>query len=85
MVGHCADAGVWPDILGGLDHVEDGVGGKDDSHYSDRRAGTGHQRQSEEIAAHRYSCIAYCRNDGYEKPQNHLSDGEYLAAILHDK
>ena len=85
LVHHCADAGVGPDVLGSLYHVDDGIDGQDDSHDADRGVDTRHEGEREEIAAHRYAGIAYGGKDGDEEPENHGGPGERHAAVLHQE
>lgn len=36
MVGHCANAGVGPNVFCGFNHIDDGVNRQDDTHDADR-------------------------------------------------
>ena len=67
-INHRTDAAVGPDVDGGLDHIDDGVDGEDESHQRYGGSDTGHEREGEEIATHRDTGIAYCRDDGDERP-----------------
>ena len=66
MVDHGGDAGVGPDILGGLYHVDDGVDGQNDAQDSDGRTYARHQREGEEITPHGNTGIADGGDDGNE-------------------
>lgn len=57
-VDHCGYAGVGPDVLGGFDHVDDGVDGQDDAEDGDGGTYARHEREGEEVAAHGYAGIA---------------------------
>ena len=58
MVGHRADGGVGPDVLSRLDHVDDRVDRQDDTHEAERCAEGAHEREGQEVAAHRDTGIA---------------------------
>ena len=85
FVCHGCHTGIRPYVLGSLHHVDDGIDRQDDAHDADGSPLTGHQRKSEEIAAHRHTCIADGRNHSDDKPQQHHRQGEVGAAVLHDE
>ena len=85
MIRHRADAGVRPDILCRLDHIDDGIDRKDEPHDADRRADTAHERERQEVASHRYARIAdsgeYCDDEPCEHGRHRKLDPR----ILHDE
>ena len=83
MVGHGCHAGVRPNIFCRLDHVDDGIDRKDETHDGDRRSYSRHQREGEEEAAHGHSGIAYCRHHRDDKPQEHDRKRELKPAVMH--
>ena len=85
MVGHGTDSRVGPDVFGCFDHVDDGVDRQDDTHDADRRTDAGHERQSQEVAAHGDAGVADGSQDGDEEPGNHGAHGEVEAAVLHEE
>ena len=83
MVGHCANAGVGPNVFCGFNHIDDGVNRQDDTHDADRSADAAHQRQGEEVAAHRYACVTNSSQYGYQQPCQHGGHGQLEACVLH--
>ena len=85
MVGHRADAGIRPDILCCLDHIDDRIDRKDEPHDADRRADTAHEGKRQEVASHRYACIAdsceHCDDESCEHGRHRKLDPR----ILHDE
>lgn len=85
MVGHCANAGVGPNVFCGLNHIDDGVNRQDDTHDADGGTDAGHERQGQEVAAHGDAGITDGSQDGDEEPGNHGADREVKAAVLHEE
>ena len=85
MVGHCANAGVGPNVFCGFNHIDDCVNRQDDTHDTDRSANAAHQRQGEEVAAHRYACVTDSSQYGYQQPGKHGGHGQLEACVLHYK
>ena len=69
VVGHGADAGVGPDIDGGLNHVDYGIYGKYDAHDGNGGTDACHQREGQEEASHGDAGIADGGDDGNEYPK----------------
>ena len=85
MVGHCANAGVGPNVFCGFNHIDDCVNRQDDTHDTDRSANAAHQGQGEEVAAHRYACVTDSSQYGYQQPGKHGGHGQLKACILHNE
>ena len=85
MVGHCANAGVGPNVFCGFNHIDDGVNRQDDTHDADGGTDAGHERQGQEVAAHGDTGITDGSQDGDEEPGNHGANREVKAAVLHEE
>ena len=85
MVGHCANAGVGPNVFCGFNHIDDGVNRQDDSHHCHGSPHAGHKREGQEIATHRHSGIPYGRDHGDQHPHRHRREVDCHSSVLQHK